>query len=539
MAFEEENISETIGWSDVKTLQSLWNSSDFDTVFGSSHWTRITVIDGGTYDKDEVLKAVLFSVHPVEVFPCLYQIDGLDSFFLVRNCSLFIRKIALNNLQATDSSGQIKFQLTVTTYYLSTNLEPLNPQFQLREALKKRTKNDHKYVDRSIDLTNMSQDKFLKDIFFSLTVPQCIHSLMIMIKNRYTKSMAKPSTLILQHNNLSSIDHLDLKHVPFIKNVDLRYNNLTWEALQKMPAVRIEALWLDGNPLCSGITGSEYVSKVVAIIDQLKKLDGIDISQTFKTANNEKKIAAIKNYICDTSWSSFVDHFCHHYFGLMESPNRHQLGRMYHQGAMFSFSLYNSSDVESDWNRLSKYMTFSRNLLTLSDITKAYTSLIIGPEKIVKIINSFPVVQYDPFSFTIEVPIANKNMVMINTSGIFQELDSGLYSFNRTFILTPYRKNNGEWKISNDMMYLMIASQEQIESFTKVRAGLSEQFKLVLNPSTNDKDALIPAMCEMTKLTKDWSVRLLEDASWNLERALQAFIDELKANQIPMIAFSV
>ncbi|CAH1402877.1 unnamed protein product [Nezara viridula] len=535
MAFDNAHISETIGRSDVKTLQSLWNSSDFDTVFGSSHWTRITVADGASYDKEDVLKAVYFSVHPVEVFPCLYQIDGPDSFFLVRNCSLFIRKIALNNLQATDIYGKIRFQLTVTTFYLSTNLEPLNPQFQLRETLKKRTSNDH----NTIDLTNLSQDKFLKDVFFTLTVPQCMHSVMNLIKNKYNKSMTKPSTLILQHNNLSTLDNVDFRS-SYIKNIDLRYNNLTWDAFQRIPMVRIESLWLDGNPLCSGITGSEYVSKVVAIFDQLKKLDGIDISQTFMAADKDKKIALIKNYICDTSWSNFVDHFCHHYFGLMESPNRHQLGRMYHQRATFSFSAFNSSGTECEWNRLSKYLVYSRNLLTLSDITKAYTSLIVGPEEIVKIINSFPVVQYDPFSFTIEVPIAHKDMVMINISGIFQELDSGLYSFNRSFVLTPHRKNDGEWRISNDMMYLMIASQEQIErSFTKVRTGLTGQFKLVLNPSTNDKDALIPAMCELTKLTKEWSVRLLEEASWDLERALQAFIDELKANQIPMIAFSV
>lgn len=535
MALEEEHISETIGRSDVKTLQSLWNSSDFDIVFGSTHWTRITVLDGSCYDKDEVLKAIFFSVHPVEVFPCLYQIDGPDSFFLVRNCSLFIRKVALNNLQATDITGKIKFQLTVTTFYLSTNLEPLNPQFQLREMLEIRTSPDH----NTIDLTNISQDKYLKDVFFSLTIPQCVHSVMSIIKNKYNKSMVKPSTLILQHNNLTTLDHLDFRS-SYIKNIDLRHNNLTWDSFQKMPLFRIESLWLDGNPLCSEITGSEYVSKVVAIFCQLKKLDGIDISQTFMAANNKNKIALIKNYICDTSWSNFVDHFCHHYFGLMESPNRHQLSRMYHQRATFSFSAYNSSGAESEWNRLSKYLAFSRNLLTLSDITKAYSSLMVGPEEIVKIINSFPVVQYDPFSFTIEVPIAHKDMVMINISGIFQELDSGLYSFNRTFILTPYRKNQGEWKISNDMMYLMIASQEQMErSFTKVRTGLAGKFKLVLNPSTNDKDALIPAMCELTKLTKDWSMRLLEDASWDLERALQAFIDGLKANQIPMIAFSI
>ena len=55
-------------------------------------------------------------------------------------------------------------------------------------------------------------------------------------------------------------------------------------------------------------------------------------------------------------------------------------------------------------------MASGRNLLTLSDIKKAYSTLIVGPENIVQVFNSFPVIQYDPFSFTIEVPSAMVNL---------------------------------------------------------------------------------------------------------------------------------
>lgn len=527
---KQEKDSFVIDAKNTQTLQNLWDSGEFERIFNSPfYWTRITISEGSNYDKDIVLRAILKSVYPVEVFPYLYQIDGRDSFFLVRNSSYFIRRLALTSLQVPHPSGKFQFNLSITTNYLSTSLEPQNVLDQIKEALLKR----YNRVAKTLDLTNFSEDPYLKDIYFCLNIPQCMHHILELTKRNIPANL---STLILQHNDLTSLEALVL--IGNFLELDLRNNNLTWEGFERLQirrGMKLNVVWLDGNPLCLNISESDYIKKVDAVIPYVRKVDGIDVSNVFFGHS------LIKNYLCDSSWANFVDHFLHHYFGLMESSDRYQLTRMYHQQATFTFCAYSNPDSTENWGRLSNYMVNSRNLLTLSDVNKAYSTVKIGPEDIVDVLNRFPALQFDSKSFIVDVPFAQANkMILINVGGTFKELNSGLYYFHRSFLLTPFQKYSGEWKIENDMMSLTVATQDQVEkSFTDASRTVSPNIQMALNPTLKDKEALIPAVCDLTKLTKEWATRFLEEGSWDLELTLQAFIDQLKANQIPMRAFSV
>lgn len=535
--FIENNYNEgntesiIIDSSNTRILQQLWDRGEFEKHFNSpNYWTRITVIQGSTSDKDLVLRTILHTVHPVEVFPALYQVDGEDSFFLVRNSSHFIRKLALTSLKVSHPSGRYHFYLSITTCYLPTSLEPLNVTDQLKEALDKRYNKNA----RTIDLTNFSQDERLKDIFFHLNVPQCMHHVMCLLRQHF--STLSLNTLVLQHNDL--VDLEALVSIGYILELDLRHNNLTWEGFGKFyvrRGMKVNAIWLDGNPLCLNISEPEYIRRIDAVIPCISKVDGVDVSNVFYDRS------LIRNFLCDGSWADFVDHFLHHYFGLMESPNRIQLHRMYHEKATFTLSAYHDPEDTPNWKKLTHYMKESRNLLTLSDFKKAYSTVNIGPQEIIDVLNKLPVILYDPKSFTVDVPYSQMNdMILINVGGVFQDSDSSLFYFQRSFILTPFKKNMGEWKIENDMLSITPANQEQIrKSFIVPRRVLSPKNQLILNPTLKDREALIPTICDLTKLTKEWATRFLEEGSWDLEMTLQAFIDQLKANQIPMRAFSI
>lgn len=43
--------------------------------------------------RETVLKAILDAVHPSDLVPCMYRVNGVSSFFFARNCMEAIQKL--------------------------------------------------------------------------------------------------------------------------------------------------------------------------------------------------------------------------------------------------------------------------------------------------------------------------------------------------------------------------------------------------------------------------------------------------------------
>lgn len=70
-------------------------------------------------NREAVLKTLLNAVHPCDLIPVNYKLEGQNAHFIARNCGPAIEKLCRDNLIVTTVAGQvvslannIVFQLT-------------------------------------------------------------------------------------------------------------------------------------------------------------------------------------------------------------------------------------------------------------------------------------------------------------------------------------------------------------------------------------------------------------------------------------------
>lgn len=56
-------------------------------------------------DREVVLKTILNFVHPLDLIPANYKIEGPDGHFIARNCGAAVEKMCRENLVITNSDG--------------------------------------------------------------------------------------------------------------------------------------------------------------------------------------------------------------------------------------------------------------------------------------------------------------------------------------------------------------------------------------------------------------------------------------------------
>ena len=82
---------------------------------------------------------------------------------------------------------------------------------------------------------------------------------------------------------------------------------------------------------------------------------------------------------------------------------------LYHPNAIFSMTCtYAAAQITSqNFKRISKYDSNARNILKMSDFSRAHTTLHIGVKNIMKIFNAMPSVSHDILNFNTDTIIFN------------------------------------------------------------------------------------------------------------------------------------
>lgn len=298
-----------------------------------------------------------------------------------------------------------------------------------------------------------------------------------------------------------------------------------------MKELKLEELWLEGNPFCNCyLDDSEYISAVRDLFPKLLRLDGreltvptgmdIEAPQLCKKTHNDSEL--IKNLVLQ---------FLKEYYLLYDNGDRLRLLDAYHDQACFSLSVsFNVSDP--DLNNLEEYLKYNRDIKKQQDSNMRMQLLKHTKHDIVNSLSLLPKTQHDLSSFWVDLCFHSEMMLCFSVNGLFKEVEGKcqgcIRAFTRIFIAIP--RSDSRICIMNDELIVRNASPKEIQkAFTSLPA-----------PNTSLKPLLSEEQQEMVKsfsvqsgMKLDWSQKCLEDNEWDYTKAGEAFTTLQNEGKIP------
>lgn len=503
----------------------------------NDNWNSIIIPTPNDYTKREILDA-FFDALPQElgeIYPCNYNDESpREHTFYVRECYDQL-KFLVNNcklqIPAPDPNAE-KLTLQLRMNVKDFDCDPLDAV----KAISKAITNRFYEKDRLLDLEDLNTAPGLENVELNLRSPRVLNRVLTQASNRFSKKILE---LRLGNNRIWCCNFAK----PFLQMVHLRFldfsnNNLKdfsdFLELEKLP---IKALVLNGNPICDTYSyAPKYVKAAKNMFPEITKLDNVDISTL-------TPLKPKKNFLCNLDGFDFVQQFVNHYFPLFESDNRLDLKEMYHPKAIFSMICnYSLSTLTTQASkRISKYTNLARNILKMSDFSRAMGSLHSGYDEICQALVAIPNVEHDIVGFNTDMTIFNENMVVITVTGVLKDVAPSalepdiVLAFSRMFVLAPYVKDTGflgcstEYKIINDLFNVSNPSEWQMKNSFKFSNNrlIKKENKL----TSEEKEGLLIMFQELTTNKTVWCRRFLDEANWNFQKAIELFLEELKTNK--------
>ncbi|XP_006619365.1 nuclear RNA export factor 1-like [Apis dorsata] len=492
------------------------------TLMGRSDvWHKIKILKGTEYDKETVLKAILNAIEPAELIPVKYQINGEDTFFLARNCAHALDKLCKTNLIIKNPEGD-PLILIVTLGFASIHDLKINLQPLLLTALTKKYDPNKK----TLDLEEFHKDPDMSKIAYCpLSQQRTFNHVLKLTKT----AIATVEHLNLQKNELFNLTPIETSSLTSIKYLDLRHNNLiAMEALTPLKNLCILKLWLDGNPLCENYcTSKQYIDSAMKYCPNLIQLDGVYI-KTYGLP------LTYINYFKNESREELVSKFINHFFNLYDQSDRTILRGLYYKNAFYSMSFGIPSSMAHKKNLVQ--FTANRNLLKTADLNKKRQHLYYGQDNILGGLKRLPRSYHDRKSFVCDLIFDDNKCLVISICGLFKTMNnsSQVLWFNRTFILQAGPDH--EYNIINDQYYVNATTEEISPNSIETKISYDEIVPSCF--SSSEKKELLNKFTEITSLNKDWCQTYLEEAKWNIRKAISNFMKDYKSSAIPAEAFS-
>lgn len=491
------------------------------TLMGRSDvWHKIKIVKGTHYDKETILKSILNAIEPAEIIPVSYQVSGEDTFFLARNCAHALDKLCKTNLIIKNPEG-IPMILVITLGCASIHDIKISLQPLLLTALTKR----YDASKKTLNLEEFHKDPDMSKTFYCpLFQQRTFCHVLKLIKT----SVGPVEYMSLQKNELFNITPLENGSLTSLRYLDLRQNNLlSTEVLASLRKLHILKLWLDGNPLCENYSNPrQYIESVTKHCPLLVQLDGAFIR------TSGLPLTYI-NYFTSQTREELANKFISHFFNLYDQNDRTVLRGLYHKNAFYSMSFGISTQTAHKRNLVQ--FTANRNLLKNADLNKKRQHLYYGQDNILGGLKRLPRSYHDRTSFMCDVMYDDENYLVISISGLFKTLNnaSQVLSFNRTFVILAGADN--EYNILNDQYHVDSTVEEIAPSSIETR-DIYEDFTPSCFSITEKKE-LLSKLVELTTLNNEWCQTYLEEAKWNIRKAISNFMKDYKDSAIPATAF--
>ncbi|KAL1374665.1 hypothetical protein pipiens_004854 [Culex pipiens pipiens] len=503
----------------------------------NTKWHMVVVVHDGRYDKGEVLDALATMLDGFDFYPCYYKTYSKQDEFFVINCYEALAHLV---------QAKLALRMKNTNELISVVLKMNVAEFKEGQVVVEEKLNNclvDRFNDRCLDLCSLQQhlDK-IKFVDFTARSTRTLSRILSIAGKKFG-----PVCLVirLRNNGLKNLQALSaLFGFPKLMSLDLRYNELsTFDDLQGVMKNKIKELFLDNNPVCNAAASTiDYIRHVRNHFSSIERLDGMPLLE-----NGNVNFA--QNYICTPEAYKFTESFVKHYYTIYDSFQRSSLRDLYHAKAQFSMTCNfgQSKTMDSHQVRLNAYQGKSRNLLKIANVDRIISSLVVGNERIANVLVSFPKTEHDFYSFRVDTPIFRPECVVITVHGAFKEMANSLLSddfvlgFTRTFYIQPCAKGLGiferaiEFKIFNDVFHMYTLSTYGRDQVFKHHDEPEQTDPFV--PHSEERENTIIVFQELTRLTRKWCMRCLEESSWNLKVALNIFLKLYEEDRIPESGF--
>ncbi|XP_054533104.1 nuclear RNA export factor 2 isoform X1 [Pan troglodytes] len=500
------------------------------------NWFKVTIPYGIKYDKAWLMNSI--QSHCSDPFtPVDFHYVQNRACFFVQDASAASALKDVSYKICDDENQKICIFVNHSTapYSVKNKLKPGQMEM-LKLTMNKR----YNVSQQALDLQNLRFDPDLmgRDIDIILNRRNCMAATLKIIERNFPELLS----LNLCNNKLYQLDGLSdiTEKAPKVKILNLSKNKLesAWE-LGKVKGLKLEELWLEGNPLCSTFSDqSAYVSAIRDCFPKLLRLDGrelpapvivdIDSSETMKPCK--------ENFTGSETLKHLVLQFLQQYYSIYDSGDRQGLLGAYHDEACFSLAVpFDPKD--SVPNSLCKYFKDSRNMKTLKNPYLKGELLRRTKRDIVDSLSALPKTQHDLSSILVDVWCQTERMLCFSVNGVFKEVEGqsqgSVLAFTRTFIATP--GSSSSLCIVNDELFVRDASPQETQSaFSIPVSTLSSSSEPSLS---QEQQEMVQAFSAQSGMKLEWSQKCLQDNEWNYTRAGQAFTMLQTEGKIPAEAF--
>ncbi|XP_059472697.1 nuclear RNA export factor 1-like [Neocloeon triangulifer] len=514
----------------INALRKFTQASDSNTL-----WYKFIVRNSTDYTKEFILRNLLDNVSSKYV-PIKFFTEKGDSIFYAKFCLEPVMSYIRQNLTVRVPLNKVllKLEIEVGT---KDEVPDLNINDLVALAVQRRVASSFTALDLSSFHTDPELEAYC---FFPLSI---FNNLQKVIKCADHFAVTPFTSLDLSRNKIKIIHGCFQEKLTNFMNLRVlkaRDNELSMSSMQAITHLPLLDLELDGNPLCELYEKElEYVKDIQGMFPSLKTLDGCPLSS--------QGIFIVRQFFCkQPSAQPFLEQFLTHYYSIFDSDNRHLLLGLYQSDSTFSLtSTFLPGQSTSTNANLNDYLSESRNILKLCDLTKTDDLLYKGNKQILEFLKKFPKTQHDPTSFTADVLVFEPTHIKISVTGLFREPHNNFASvrfFKRNFVLQYFNK---VYLILNDMMFITNCTSEQAVSAFRVKhPEPADPLDLHLTtrsthiPLSNEqKVKMVEKISDITNMNQEWGRRCLEDVQYDLRNALVYFQKHYEEKSIPSEAF--
>ncbi|XP_013927551.1 PREDICTED: nuclear RNA export factor 1-like [Thamnophis sirtalis] len=420
-------------------------------------------------------------------------------------------------------------------------------------------------ANQALNMKNIHADPDLiaQNIDIVLNRRNCMLAVLQIISDNIPELLS----LNLSDNKLYRLyDMSDLQEkAPNLKILNLSCNQLKTEyELDKLKGLKLEELWLDGNPMCDSFQDrSAYISAIRERFPKLLRLDGHELPApiSFDVETPTTLPPCKGSYFASEGLKMLIVRFLQQYYAIYDSGDRQGLLDAYHEGACCSLSIPFSTNhpYRSVWgfHRLSCLVGGSLPCSTLPCASKylklSIHSAFVGPGQRVKLdffasasaflsvtsgykLSRGPIshchagsflppssgqVQRQPVPSVVNAaPFSFQNTLLCFTlSGIFKEVDSRsrdtVRAFTRIFIAVPV--GHSGLSIVNDQIFIRKANNTEIRK-AFVMPAPTPSSSPVPTPSTESMPSSCPGLTltvEQQEMLQNFSLQSGMNLEWS------------------------
>ncbi|XP_061033945.1 nuclear RNA export factor 2-like [Eubalaena glacialis] len=458
-------------WGNRKPLErEMWENTQ-DGTPGS--WFRVTIPCGIQYDKTWLMNSIQ-SHCGVPFTPVDFHFMHNGAQFFVQEASTASALMDVSNKICDEESRKVCIPVFVSPsaapYSVRDKLKPEEME-HLKLTLSKR----FDVSQQALDLRRLRVDPGLlgHGIDIILNRRSCMAATLQIIKKNFPELLS----LNLSSSKLNQLDGLSdiIQMAPTVKILNLSKNKLksVWE-LSKMKGLKLEELWLQGNPLCGTFPDwSTYVRAIRDRFPKLLRLDGQELpSPVTVDVDTPYVVKPCKgSYFGSDKLKRQVLQFLQQFYLIHDCGDRQCLVGSYHEQACFSLTIpFHPKDPAP--SSLYEYFKDSRNMKKLKDPHLRVQLLKHTKRDIVHTLCVLPKTQHDFSSFVVDTWSQTERMLCFSVNGVFKEVEGSsqgcVRAFTRTFIATPASYSRAHFSfnlcIVNDELFVRDASPSETQS---------------------------------------------------------------------------